>query len=321
MVQKLQFFSPGENKMKTNRLKCFFVFLWILVSFPVFAGFELDTSFWKITNSKTSLDKWVYETGETPGNDLNHSLSYIQAGGSVLELESDANKYMFSLSYQFEENFHRLRVGVDYAGSGSQEVNSVSWSEQIKDFQELSLKNTTFDAKNMEYTNVYASYRLLPFEGDNVSNNSVSEEGLDLILSWVEYDQSFTVLGYFDQVNHEVSTYARLSDFNVQASSIGFGVGGTTGIFSDILEADGRVIYYPFFDWEGSAWEFQFKISYYLWEDLGIFIGGKWFQLQADTQCTFNFVSDRVGSYNEDYTFEGLNVDLGGYVLGLSLKF
>ena len=304
--------------MKQDKLKYFFVFLWTIFCLPVFAAFELEASFWKITNAKTSLDKWVYETGDDPGA---MDLSYIQAGGSVMELESDANKYRVGLSYQFESTLYRLAIGVDYAGSGTQDVDSVSWAEQMQDFQELSLKNSTFDAKNMEYTNFYASYRLLPLEGDNVSDNSVSEEGLDLILSWVEYDQSFTVTDYFDGVDHESHTYKRVSDFSLQASSIGFGVGGETGILSDIFQAEGRVIYYPFFDWEGSAWEFQFKIAYHLWEDLGIFIGGKWFQLQADTECTFNFISDRVGSYNNDYTFEGINVDLGGYVIGVVLKF
>ena len=303
--------------MKSHKIRFIYVVLGMLLSFPAFAEFHLDTSFWKITNSKTSLDKWVYETGDDPGEDL----SYIQAGGSVMELETDASKYLFGLSYHFEDTLYRLVIGVDYAGSGNQEVQHSSWVQQSEDLQTLTAKEPDFDAKNMEYTNFYASYRLLPFEGDNISDNSVSDKGMDLILSWVEYDQSFDVIEYFDQVNHEAPTYTRVTDFSVQASSIGFGVGGTTGILSDILQADGRIIDYPFFDWEGSAWEYQFKISYYLWDNLGIFVGAKWFQLQADAEFSFNFVSDRVGSYNDDYTFEGLDVDLGGYVIGVSLAF
>ena len=303
--------------MKINRIKYTFVFLGMIFCFPAFAGFELDTSFWKITSSKTSLDKWVNETGEDPIEDL----SYIQAGGKVLELETDANKYMFCLSYHFEDTLYRLAIGVDYAGSGNQKVRNSSWGGQLEDAQELMFNSTVFDAKNMEYTNFYASYRLLPFESDSISDNSVMDKGLDLILSWVEYDQSFTVTHYYPFINHEVPTYTRVADFNLQASSIGFGLGGTTGILSDIFQADGRVIYYPFFDWEGSAWEYQFKISYYLWEDLGIFIGGKWFQFQAEAEYTFNFFADGMGAYNDDYTSEGISVDLGGYVLGVALKF
>lgn len=311
------FYNQEKNRMKTGRMKFGFIFLGMIFCFPVFAEFQLDASFWKITNAKTSLDEWVYETAE----DSELDLSYIRAGGKVLELETDASKYLFGLSYHFEDTLYRLAIGVDYAGSGNQKVRHSSWGAQAQDAQDLMLHSTNFKAKNMEYTNFYASYRLLPLEGDNISDNSVSDKGLDVILSWVEYDQSFTVIQYYDQVNHEVPTYTRVTDFSVQASSIGFGLGGSTGILSDVLQADGRVIYYPFFDWEGSAWEYQFKISYYLWEDLGIFIGGKWFQLQADTKYTFNFIADGMGAVNNDYTFKGLNVDLGGYVLGVSLKF
>jgi len=292
-------------------------FIFTLFYFQLFAfsAFEFDVSYWRIAAFSASFDEKISEADErTDFGSFQLSSADIQTGRPVWEIEGDASKYLFELSYQFEEDLHRFKVGVQYAGTGNSDVSEVSWSEQYKDFEDL-LTDTHFSAKKFNYSNFYASYRLLPFVSDNYSSNSVNDSGLDLIVAWTNIEINYAV------VPSETGSREVPAAFETTAKSMGFGLGGERVSENELFSISGRVIYLPFFDFNGNGWDSELKLSIEFSEYLSFYIGGKWVFLDVETKETIKNIAQVPGFSDSEATFKGISIDMSGYTIGARYKF
>lgn len=307
-----------------RQLKRFLCLIWLLLGTHVFAVIELDVSLWRLSAAKSSFDERITE------GDVSDDLiptAFVDSGRPVWEIETDSSKYLFDLSYQFDEMFHRIKVGIQYAGTGSSDVKDVSWSNQVQDIFKI-FKQRDFSADKMTYTNVYFNYRLLPFETDTVGSNDVRDKGVDLILSYTQLSQDYIMKRISTTRYSDMSGFTTDNDpyvidvkFTTDSKSLGLGVGGERMIEGTRFGIAGRVIYLPFFDFNGSAWDSELKMVYEIKDWLKFTFGGKWFFLDIEAKQTIQNIAQIPGFSDSQATFKGLNTDLKGYTVGVLFEF
>lgn len=296
----------------------------VLMSFDSFAALNLDLSYWRITDAKASFNEKLNDSGQ---RESLSSLGGVETTRNAFEIKTDQSKYLFDLSYNFEDVLYRLTMGIEYAGNGNSKVKDVSWADQVLDIPRL-VTNNDFDSGVSTYTNAYLSYRLLPFSPASASSNSVKDRGIDCLVTWTKWDQKFSVLRYFDRNGNELPSDDNQSgiqhlpvEFTTTADSIGLGLGGETRILGDALSVKGRVIYLPFFESNGNGWDSEIKVSFALNDFISVYAGGKWFKLSLDANQTISNMAKIEGFSSSAVTFKGLDVDAGGYTLGVKFTF
>lgn len=266
-----------------------------------YSRFEFDASLWHISGAKTSFNEQVSENNTI-------DFSSISTSKPVFELTNDANKYLFELKYTFDDYLYRLTLGYQYAGAGKANPKKVTWNESYNNLKSL-FTTDDINEEKIEYSNLYASYRILPFNSDSSSNNNIQTRGVDAIVSWTSYSEKFAI----ENNNKSV-------DFSTTCKSIGLGIGGETGILDDLLYIRGRVVYLPFFNFPGSGFDTELKIIYLFNDYLNVYAGYKSFNLDVSAKEAINFAG--IDGYSSSTTtFKGLKVNTSGLVLGFQLKF
>jgi len=302
------------KKTSAQKILCF-IFILFFTQLYTFAAFEFDLSYWRLSAFSASFDEKISEADErTDLGSFELSSADIQTGRPVWEIEGDASKYLFELSYQFEEDLHRFKIGIQYAGTGNSDVSEVSWSKQYKDLEDI-VTDTHFSAKKFNYSNVYALYRLLPFVSDSYSSNSVNDSGLDLTVSWTNVEINYVVTPS-GTGSREVP-----AAFETTTKSLGFGIGGEHISENELFSISGRVIYLPFFDFNGNGWDYELKFSVEFSEYFSVYIGGKWVSIDVETKETIQNIAQVPGFSDSTATFKGLSIDMGGYTIGARYKF
>ncbi len=306
------------------KILCFIFTLFYFQLFA-FAAFEFDVSYWRLSAFSASFDERINEADErTEMGSFEISSANIESGRPVWEIEGDGSKYLFDLSYQFEEDLHRFKVGYQYAGTGNMNVSEVSWRHQYKDLENV-ITDKHFSAKRFNYSNLYASYRVLPFISDNYSSNSVNDRGLDIFVSWTSLEINYTIDPFNATIGElpckDVYTACIPVAFKTSTESIGFGVGGERRSENELFSISGRIIYLPFFDFNGNGWDAELKLSFEFSEYLSFYIGGKVIRMDLETEQTIENVAQVPGFSDSEATFKGLNIDMSGYTLGARYKF
>ncbi len=308
--------------MKLSKYLYVFIVLTFIES-NGFCGLNVDVSYWRISAGKSSFKESISESDERtniPGTGL--MTADVESGRPVWEIETDASKYLFDISYTFDESLHRLTAGYQYASAGNSEVKETTWTRQDADIRQV-LLNQDFSADKLVYSNFYLNYRLLPFESDSITSNTVLEKGLDLIFCWVKFDQSYDVImtDSLDE-DQDAETNDDISvTFNTSTKSIGFGIGGEQRLKNTFLGIEGRMVYLPFFDFAGSGWDSELRVTYDLLDYVTLYVGGKWYSVDVETKETIKNIAHLEGFSNSEATFKGLEVDIAGYVIGVEVKF
>lgn len=277
-----------------------------------FCGLEVDLSYWRLSSAKTTFDESVSETSDQNRfSDLDLTFSEVTTIRSLDTITSDASKYLFDISYVFEDILPRLRAGIQYAGTGNAEVKDVSWINQPEELKSI-ITDRDFSADKFTYTNFYLAYKLFPLESSNYSTNYVKEGGMNLLLTWTQFEQKYSLLYY-------MGTRRKLIEYTTNSKSLGIGFGGESK-FNDKFSLNGRIVYLPFYDFPGSGWDSEIKIKYNITDSISVYMGGKWFRLNVELNKAIGFIV--IPNYPGDVaTYKTLNVDLGGYTIGASIKF
>lgn len=290
-------------------MKRFIAILFVLSIFiytNAYAGLNLDVSYWRISNAKSSFDEKISEGG-TRGDlgGLNIQTADVETGRTVWEIETDPSKYLFDLFYEFDENFHRLTIGFQYAGTGNDDVKEVSWIDQEKDLRDVLIKPESSSGK-ITYTNFYSAYRIFPLQANISSDNNVKGNGFDVMFNYIELKQDYTV---------------KKASYTTSSKSLGLGMQGEQTLRNSSFSIKGHIVYLPFFDYNGNGWDAQLKLRYNFSDYLTFYIGGKWFDLDIDAEETITNIAQIPGFSSSEATFKGLNTKLSGYTIGLSYWF
>jgi hypothetical protein len=299
------------------RLKTLFllaIFSTLFFPRPGRCGLELDIAYWRISAGDVHFDEKISEGDERNDlGDFDIRSADITSGRPVWEIETDQSKYLFDVSYVFEESLHRLRAGFQYAGTGNATVERVSWIDQPRDWQKL-ITHKNFAAEKMVYTNFYLNYRLFPLESETLSSNRVGDKGFDLWLTWTQLEQEYRMEIW--EEDEALST-----EFTTTARSLGIGVGGEQRLRNRLFGIRGRLVYLPFFDFPGQGWDSELKITFHYFEYLTFYVGGKWFFLDVETEETIQNIAQIPGFSNSEATYKGLNADIAGYTIGMNYRF
>ncbi len=265
-------------------------------------GFKIDIGYWRIIQADTEFTEGVTEGGAPSIPGISPSL--FTTSKSVFTIDSDPSKFLIDASYRFVDSLHRLTVGLMVATNGDDSVDEISFFNQGRDLLGF-IQDVNFNARDMNYYNFYSKYRLLPMSGGLPNDDAHLSRGLDLWLTWTTLEQDFVIGG---------------RPFNIEAESLGIGVGGEQRLVNDRIAISGRMIWLPFLDLTGSGWDTEIKIAYVYNDFIEIFLGGKWINVKVDADTSIAFIGI-PGFADVTTVFKRYKADLSGYVLGGSFRF
>lgn len=271
---------------------------------PVYAKqpFSLEVSYWRLLDANTSLSEEAREgSSDSEIDGLGLSASTVVTKDKVVDIGTDASKWLFHAQYRFVDSFYRLALGIEYASTGNAKSKKISFIDQPFDLVRIF---DNFDARNIKYLNLYAKYRLFPLDA-GADYLKVEDRGMDVYLSHVSWTQEFSAGG---------------SSFETQAKSLAVGVGVENTSRNGLFKFTGRVNYLPFFSLDGSGFDGELKVSFRYNPWISVFAGYKWVDIEVEDSKTVAFTGVS-GFSGTAFTYDILDVEANGYLLGVQVEF